>query len=58
MVSFSIRSRVRPDGTVQVEIPTGLPETEVEVLVVVQPVTKQPPSGAGPDETWLDGSSA
>ncbi len=38
MVSFSAKARVKPDGSLQVAIPTGLPETDVDVLVVVQPV--------------------
>jgi len=44
MVSFSAKARVNPDGSLQVAIPTGLPETDVDVLVVVQPV------GAGGEE--------
>jgi hypothetical protein len=39
MVSFSLKTRVKPDGSLQVAIPTGLPETDVDVLVVVQPLS-------------------
>ncbi len=38
MVSFSVKTRVKPDGSLQVTIPTGLPETDVDVLVVVRPL--------------------
>jgi hypothetical protein len=38
MVSFSVKARVKPDGSLQVAIPTGLPESDVDVLVVVRPV--------------------
>ena len=38
MTSFSIKTRLKPDGTLQVAIPTGLPEADVDVLVVVRPL--------------------
>jgi hypothetical protein len=38
MTSFSVKTRVKPDGTLQVAIPTGLPEADVDVLVVVRPL--------------------
>jgi len=38
MVSFSVKTRVMPDGTLQMAIPTGLPEADVDVLVVVRPL--------------------
>ncbi len=37
MVSFSLKARVKSDGSLQVAIPTGLPEIDVDVLLVVQP---------------------
>jgi hypothetical protein len=45
MVSFCVNTRIGPDGSLQVAIPTGLPETDVEVLVVVQPVEAQGDEG-------------
>jgi hypothetical protein len=39
MVSFSVKTRVKPDGTLQVVIPTGLPETDVDVHLVIRPLT-------------------
>jgi hypothetical protein len=38
MNSFSIKTRLKPDGMLQVAIPTGLPEADVDVLVVVRPL--------------------
>ena len=38
MTSFSVKTRLKPDGTLQVAIPTGLPEADVDVLVVVRPL--------------------
>ncbi len=38
MTSFSIKTRLKPDGTLQVAIPTGLPEADVDVRVVVRPL--------------------
>ena len=37
MAAFTVKTRVKPDGTVQVAIPTGLPETDVDVLVLIRP---------------------
>ena len=50
MVSFSVKARVKPDGSLEVAIPTGLPETDVDVLVVVRPL------GAGDDKAPVVGS--
>ena len=41
MVSISVKSRVKADGTLDLNVATGLPESEVEVLVVVQPLGAQ-----------------
>ena len=38
MTSFSLKTRVRPDGTLQVFVSTGLPESDVDVLLVVRPI--------------------
>ena len=37
MTSISVKTRVRPDGTLQVVVPTGLPESDVDVLLVIRP---------------------
>jgi len=52
MVSFSVKARVTPDGTRAsgMAIPTGLPETDVEVLLVARPL------GAGGEEALAVGS--
>ena len=38
MVAFSMKTRLKPDGALDLHIATGLPESEVDVLVVVQPI--------------------
>ena len=38
MTTLTIRSEVGPDGTLRLEIPSGLTPGPVEVVVVVQPV--------------------
>lgn len=55
MVSISVKTRVRPDGALRLEVPTGLPETDVEVLVMVQPVGAG--KGPSPEATpsWPEG---
>jgi hypothetical protein len=57
MTSFSVKTRLKPDGTLQVAIPTGLPEADVDVLVVIRPLDagsrKVTPTGSWP-EGFLD----
>jgi len=57
MTSFSVKTRLKPDGTLQVAIPTGLPEADVDVLVVIRPLDagsrKVAPTGSWP-EGFLD----
>ncbi len=54
MNSFSIKTRLKPDGMLQVAIPTGLPEADVDVLVVVRPLNAASgaiaQSGSWPEE--------
>jgi hypothetical protein len=54
MNSFSVKTRLKPDGTLQVAIPTGLPEADVDVLVVVRPLDAGSgavvPSGSWPED--------
>jgi hypothetical protein len=41
MVTIPLRARLNPDGALDVHVPTGLPEAEVDVLVIVQPASRQ-----------------
>jgi len=54
MVSFSVKTRVMPDGTLQVAIPTGLPDADVDVLVVVRPLAAGS-TGSVPPGSWPEG---
>ena len=47
MVTIPIRTRLEPDGTLELRVPTGLPESDVEVVIVVQP--------AKADSSWPPG---
>ena len=52
MKTIQMNGHTSPDGTLDISVPTGLPESDVEVLLVVQPVTDQPrPRGNG----WPEG---
>jgi hypothetical protein len=42
MRSILIRSRVGADGILHLDVPSDLVETEVEVIVIVQPTTQSP----------------
>lgn len=39
MVTIPIKTRLEADGTLSLHVPTGLPESDVEVLLVVQPIS-------------------
>lgn len=41
MVTIPLRTHLKPDGTLDLHVPTGLPEADVEVLVIVQPALGQ-----------------
>ena len=39
MVTIPIKTRLQANGTLSLSVPTGLPESDVEVVVIVQPVS-------------------
>ena len=41
MVTIPVKTRLKPDGTLDLQVPTGLPESDVDVVVVVQPAAAQ-----------------
>jgi len=41
-LSLHLRSRVSGEGTLELKVPTPLPEGEVEVLLIVRPVESIP----------------
>ena len=47
MMTIPIKARIQPDGMLDRRLPTGLPESEVEVVVVIQP--------AESNSTWPEG---
>lgn len=54
MQSILIRSRVGADGMVHLDVPCSLTETEVEVIVILQPIT-QPAPGRTEGSAWPPG---
>ena len=48
MMTTPLKMRLAPDGTLDLHVATGLPASEVEVLVILQPL-------AGPAATWPKG---
>jgi hypothetical protein len=42
MQSVKLRSHVGQDGILKLEVPLGFSETDLEVVVIVQPVTNEP----------------
>jgi hypothetical protein len=49
MITLTIRSTVDPDGTLRLEVPSGLPPGPVEVVVIVQPATTATEPEPNPD---------
>jgi hypothetical protein len=48
MVSISLRGHVKVDGTLELRIPTKFSETDVEVMIVLQPVKAEETGAAWP----------
>ncbi len=42
MISLQTRGHIGPDGTLSVEVPTPLREIEVDVMLVLQPLSAPP----------------
>ncbi len=40
MTTIQVNGHSKPDGTLEISVLTGLPESDVEVLLVVQPMVK------------------
>ena len=51
LTSISVKTRVRPDGTLQVAVSTGLPESDVDVLLVIRPANPGS-ANAGTAHSW------
>lgn len=47
MTTMTVRSTIGPDGTLRLEVPSGLPPGPVEVVVVVQSVAPPEPESTG-----------
>jgi hypothetical protein len=39
MVTIPVKTRLEANGTLNLRVPTGLPESDVDVVVIVQPVS-------------------
>ena len=52
----TIRTNVRtgPDGMLTVHVPSGLADTDVEVIVVVQPLSTNGPTRAATADEWKE----
>lgn len=51
MESVNVRSRVGEDGILHLDIPCGFSSTELEVMVILQPLTSGA-SASAPDHEW------
>lgn len=38
MQTITLRARSSPDGMVRLEVPTNIPESEIEIVLVIQPI--------------------
>lgn len=53
MIAVPVRGTVKPDGTLVVSVATDMPESEVEVLLAVNPLSSGTP--AGQSRMWPEG---
>jgi hypothetical protein len=44
MLTIAAKGRITRDGTLDLHVPTGLPETDVEVLLVLEPLASSKPA--------------
>ena len=54
-MTIKTKSRINPDGTLDLHVPTGLPEAEVDVTVVVQPISGAREQPTAQDLGWPPG---
>jgi len=52
MQSITLNSRVGQDGVLKLSVPVGLPDVEMEVMIIIQPVTQPRPSELTDDLGW------
>ena len=52
MKSIQVKSRINANGILELCVPTGLPESDVEVVIVVQPIP-----GAGEKKSPEEGTA-
>jgi len=55
MQSVMLQSRVGPDGILKLQIPIGLPDVEVEVMVIMQPLASNPTASLPEAQGWPAG---
>ncbi len=55
MVTISAKGRVKRDGTLDLHVTTGLPETDVEVLLVLEPLVFKGEETAPTSRRWPEG---
>jgi len=55
MVTISARGHVTRDGTLDLRVPTGLSETDVEVLLVLEPLVSRGAQPAPAEAGWPEG---
>lgn len=53
MLTIPAKSRTTADGTLLLEVPTGIPDAEVEVVIVIEPV--QHSGGDASKDEWPEG---
>ncbi len=55
MVTISARGRVKDDGTLDLHVMTGLPEADVEVLLVLERLVLKNEEAASKEGGWPEG---
>jgi hypothetical protein len=53
MKSIHLKSRIKANGILELRVPTGLPESDVELVIVVQPIPSALQKESPEERGWL-----
>lgn len=54
MQTITLKTHVASDGVMKLEIPTNLADQEVEIVVVIQPLTSEPVDAQGYPDGYFE----
>lgn len=55
MQSITLRSHIGPDGILHLDVPVGIHDAEIEVMVTIRPIAPNLDRNLGVDQGWPEG---